>query len=136
MSMAGAVTALGDTLFPAESLIEGIKNDFSPTANFLVRLRMWHPVFAVSVGIYLLYMTQYIRESLDDSKVRQFTYAVIIIFGIQLGAGALNLLLLVPIWMQIVHLFLATLVWITLSLLSATALSLTLTAEKPGGEYE
>ena len=46
MSIAGAVTALGDTLFPAETLAEGIEQDLSPSAHFIVRLRVWHPVFA------------------------------------------------------------------------------------------
>ena len=34
-----------------------------------------------------------------------------------------NLLLLVPVWMQLVHLLLADAVWITLVLLSATAVA-------------
>jgi heme A synthase len=36
----------------------------------------------------------------------------------QLCAGALNLLLLAPVWMQITHLLLADLVWIALVLLA------------------
>jgi heme A synthase len=48
----GAITALGDTLFPAESLRAGIAQDFSPTAHFLIRLRVWHPLLAVAVGVY------------------------------------------------------------------------------------
>jgi heme A synthase len=36
----------------------------------------------------------------------------------QLCAGALNLLLLAPVWMQIAHLLLADLVWIALVLLA------------------
>ena len=38
----GAVTALGNTLFPENSLIEGIKKDFSGTAHFLIQLRIFH----------------------------------------------------------------------------------------------
>ena len=123
MSMAGAVTALGDTLFPAETLIEGIRQDFSPTAHFLVQLRVWHPVFAVAVGLYLFYMVQYFRGLYADVQIRKFALWVLIIYGVQLTAGALNLILLVPVWMQIVHLFLATLVWIILTLLSAVVLA-------------
>jgi len=123
MSMAGAVTALGDTLFPAKTLIEGIQQDFSPTAHFLVQLRAWHPVFAVAVGIYLFYMAQFIRERFSSSQILKFTLWILIVYGIQLAAGALNLILLVPVWMQIIHLLLATLVWIVLTLLSAVILS-------------
>lgn len=123
MSMAGAVTALGDTLFPAETLVAGIEQDFSPTANFLVRLRVWHPVFAVAVGIYLVYLTQYLREHLSQPGLRRYSLAVLILFAVQLAAGVTNLLLLAPIWMQIVHLFLAILVWLALTLLAASVLS-------------
>jgi heme A synthase len=123
MSMAGAVTALGDTLFPVETLVEGIQQDFSPTANFLVRLRVWHPVFAVAVGIYLVYLTQYIREKYNSPEIRRRSIIVLFLFAVQLAAGAINLILLAPIWMQIVHLFLATLVWLALTLLAALVLS-------------
>ena len=123
MSIAGAVTALGDTLFPAETLAEGIQQDFSSTAHFLVQLRVWHPVIAVVVGLYLYYLTQYLRSQFADSLINKFATWVVVVFGIQLAAGALNLVLLVPVWMQIIHLFLATLVWIVLTLLSAVVLA-------------
>jgi heme A synthase len=123
LSMAGAVTALGDTLFPAETLAEGIRQDFSPTAHFLVQLRAWHPVLAVAVGLYLYYLARYLRTRFTDLLIRKFTLWMLLIFGIQLIAGALNLILLVPVWMQIVHLFLATLVWIVLTLLSSGVLA-------------
>jgi hypothetical protein len=37
-------------------------------------------------------------------------------------AGVVNVLLLAPVWMQIVHLLLADVLWITLVLLSAATL--------------
>lgn len=123
LSIAGAVTALGDTLFPAATLAEGIQQDISTTAHFLVRLRVWHPIFAVMVGFYIYYMVQTIRNQFAASLIRRFSLWVLIIYGIQLMAGALNLVLLVPIWMQIIHLLLATLVWLALTLLTAVVLA-------------
>jgi heme A synthase len=123
MSMAGAVTALGDTLFPVGSLAEGIQADLSPTAHFLVRLRVWHPFFAVAVGLYLYYLARHLLDLKPGPLVRKFTLGMVIIYGVQLGAGGLNLILLVPVWMQIIHLFLATLVWISLTLLSVIVLA-------------
>jgi heme A synthase len=123
MSMAGAVTALGDTLFPAESLAEGLAQDFSSTASLLVRLRVWHPVLAVMVGLYLFYLANSLRSNYQDANVRRYSLILMVLFVVQLGAGALNLVLLAPIWMQIVHLFLATLVWISLTLVYATVLA-------------
>src|SRR5262249_34868171 len=54
LGISGAVAALGDTLYPSTSLIEGLRQDFSPTASFLIRLRPLHPLIASSVGLYLL----------------------------------------------------------------------------------
>jgi heme A synthase len=39
---------------------------------------------------------------------------------VQVAGGVLNLLLLAPIWMQMVHLFLADLVWLSAVLLTAS----------------
>ncbi len=39
----GAIAALGDTLYPAGSLLSGLAADLSPTAHLLVRLRLAHP---------------------------------------------------------------------------------------------
>jgi heme A synthase len=123
MSMAGAVTALGDTLFPVGTLAEGIQADLSPTAHFLVRLRVWHPFFAVAVGLYLYYLVRHLLDLKPGLMVRRFAVGMVIIYGVQLGAGGLNLIMLVPVWMQIIHLFLATLVWISLTLFSVNVLA-------------
>jgi len=42
---------------------------------------------------------------------------------VQLGAGAVNLLLHAPIWLQLAHLLLSDLVWIALVLLCCAALA-------------
>ena len=51
----------------------------------------------------------------------------------QLGVGLLNAALLAPVWLQIVHLLLADLLWLALVLLSASSLAQT---EKPSEEFE
>jgi len=43
--------------------------------------------------------------------------------GVQLLGGLLNLLLLAPVWMQIVHLLVADLLWIAFVLLGARTLA-------------
>ena len=58
IGMSGAVTALGDTLFPVNSLAEGIAADLDPSAHFLIRLRVYHPVIAVLVAGYSLYLVR------------------------------------------------------------------------------
>ena len=123
LGASGAITALGDTLFPAGSLTEGIRQDFSPTAHFLVRLRLWHPLLAVALGLYLIWAGTLISALRPSRDTILFSRALKVLFVVQLLAGALNVYLLAPIWMQLVHLLLADAVWIALVLLAAAALS-------------
>lgn len=120
----GAMTALGDTLFPATSLQEGLQQDFSATAHFLVRLRVWHPVIAIGMGVYVVWASTAVYNLRPSPDTRRFSLAIKLLFGLQLAAGFLNVYLLVPVWMQMVHLLLADLVWIVFVLLGASALSL------------
>jgi len=122
VGVSGSITALGDTLFPASTLAEGIGQDFSPTTHFLVRLRIWHPTIAITTGLCLFFFAGWIGMSNRELPTRRLAYALCIILAVQLCAGLVNVLLLAPVWMQIVHLFLADAVWITMILLSAVLL--------------
>ncbi|HEX7976540.1 MAG TPA: COX15/CtaA family protein [Anaerolineales bacterium] len=132
LGVTGAVNALGDTLFPSASLAAGIQQDFSPTAHFLIRLRVWHPVLAVSVGLYLFFVGGLLAMFRPDPLLRRIVAALGVLVVLQLSAGLVNLILLAPVWMQIVHLFLADLVWITLVLLGADALGAAEPVPEPG----
>jgi len=55
--------------------------------------------------------------------VRRIALVAAGLYVAQVGLGFLNLFLLAPAWMQIVHLLAADLVWIALILLSAASLS-------------
>ncbi|MCL4401321.1 MAG: COX15/CtaA family protein [Acidobacteria bacterium] len=121
LGMSGVVAALGDTLFPPSSLAAGLRQDFSPAAHFLLRLRVLHPVIALCVGGYL------VVTGINAAPVRAVPgRSALLLTGVvalQLGAGMANIILLAPWWMQIVHLLLADFVWIAFVLLSAQALS-------------
>lgn len=119
----GAITALGDTLFPSGSLAEGLKQDFSPTAHFLVRLRVWHPVLAVLTGVYLFVTASLIYHQRPTAQSNHLRRAMQVLVVVQLAAGALNVVLLAPVWMQLLHLLLADLLWIALTLFAATTLA-------------
>lgn len=119
IGITGAITALGDTLFPSGSLVEGITRDFSPTAHFLERLRVWHPVVAVLVGLFVVILSTAIALFRANPIIRRLAVILAGLFILQLTAGMVNLVLLAPVWMQIVHLLLADLVWISLILLTA-----------------
>ena len=121
IAVTGAVVALGDTLFPAQSLAHGLAQDLSPTAHVFVRLRMFHPLFAVTGGLYLLIVAAIIASRDPGAgRLRSLATRTAAIVLVQLLAGGLNLLLLAPTAMQLVHLLLADLVWLSLVVLTFT----------------
>ena len=125
LGVSGAITALGDTLFPVSSLAEGIRQDLSPTAHFLIRLRVWHPLIAILVGFYLIFFSVLAALFRSSPANRKLAIAVSAIVVCQLIAGLINLLLLAPTWMQILHLLLADILWIAFVLFSASVVSST-----------
>ena len=119
----GAVTALGDTLFPAGSLSEGMRQDFSPTAHFLIQLRIYHPSMAVLVGAYTIFAGAFVAARRPGRTMRWFTRALVALFVSQLAVGVVNVVLLAPIFMQLIHLLMADLVWLTMVLAAAAGLA-------------
>jgi heme A synthase len=121
----GAITALGDTLFPATSLAQGLEQKFDPTANFMVRLRVVHPTLAVLMAVYIALLAQFVANRVGDAFTSKTARVLIGLFFAQLILGGINVVLLAPVWMQLVHLLMADLVWITFVLLTASALNAT-----------
>ena len=117
----GAVAALGDTLYPSGSFVEGLRADLSATSHALIRLRVWHPAIAVTVGALVILVTPRFVEPADVLGER-LGRAVVAAVGLQLIAGLGNVLRAAPIWMQRVHLRVADLVWVTFVLFSAQVL--------------
>jgi heme A synthase len=123
LGVSGAVTALGGTLFPVTSLAEGLKQDLSPTAHVLIRLRFFHPFIAILVSAVLIATAWYAHSLRPGARMKRLYTALIALIIIQLGAGLINLLLHAPVWLQIVHLLLSDLIWILLILLAFTTLA-------------
>jgi heme A synthase len=122
VGVSGAVAALGNTLYPDGSLAEGLAADLSPTSHFLIRLRILHPTLAVLTGVGLLFGASRLARGAGQTAA-SLARAVAWLSAIQLLAGAVNLALLAPVWMQLVHLLLADLLWIAFVLLGATVLA-------------
>lgn len=122
IGMSGAVAALGDTLYPAGSLQEALRQDLSVTSVLLIRLRLYHPIIAVAVGIGLLVLVHLVRDS-ESAAARRWAATLRLLVFVQVAAGGLNVLLLAPVWMQVVHLLLADVLWIYLVLTAAASLA-------------
>jgi heme A synthase len=121
VGVSGAIAALGDTLFPASSIAAGIQQDFDSTAHFLVRLRTFHPLLAVLAGVYVSFLVLRVIKSKVSPLATRIAWWTWLFVAIQLVAGLVNIVLLAPIWMQLVHLLLADLLWVALVLLVVEA---------------
>src|ERR1044072_8486113 len=125
LGVSGAVAALGATLVSegggATVDVEGM----SAAARLLFSLRhyMLHPALAVLVGGYLTYFALSTLKESGELWVRRWAWSVVALVLVQFGAGLLNAALLAPVWLQIVHLLLADLLWLALVLLSAASLA-------------
>jgi heme A synthase len=121
VGVSGAIAALGDTLFPARSLTQGFAQDLNPAAHIFLRLRMWHPVAAALAALWLAGWAAFLPTRRPDTRLA--SGAMMLLLGLQMAGGLLNLVLLAPVWMQMVHLLLADLTWVALVLLCATVLA-------------
>jgi heme A synthase len=121
VSVMGAITALGDTLFPSASLGEGLSADLSSASHMLVRLRTIHPILAVLVALHLMTSVWRIADGRPSgvSTARVLTALLVA----QLVAGVVNVVLLAPVWLQMVHLLMADAIWIAYVFLAADALT-------------
>lgn len=131
VAISGAITALGDTLFPAASLAEGLRQDMDPSQHFLIQLRIWHPLLSILTGVFLLIVARALRGQAASPTVARLSWILSVAVVVQLAAGLVNVVLLAPVWMQIVHLLLADLVWISLVLLSASAAAVSVPRFEP-----
>lgn len=123
LGASGAVTALGDTLYPVASLTEEAIRDLPAASRLLVRLRILHPFLAAGVAAYLLIMAVFVRSLRAGDRVDRLTWVLGVLFAVELAAGLLNVALAAPVWLQLVHLGVAYMVWLTLVLLAAAALA-------------
>jgi heme A synthase len=116
----GSLAALGDTIFPTASLKASIGQDFSAGSHILLRLRLLHPVVAAIAFLYIIWMAHKLSKNREDSS-RALTFLTTTLI-VQIALGVVNVLLLAPVWLQIIHLFVAEMLWILLILASSDVL--------------
>jgi heme A synthase len=114
VSATGAVTALGDTLYPPQGASVGARlaEDQASGANFLMRLRVIHPVLAVLAAALVATTAQKVVASGAWPGLRGLARSVIALGGAQLALGVLNVFLSAPGWLQVAHLAFALGLWI------------------------
>ena len=119
VGITGSMAALSTMLFPAETLSQGVAMDFDPESHPLLRLRIFHPISAVIAAVGILFISGWVRSQSAKGEVQWWAKAVSILVLMQIAFGAVTLLMLGPIVMQLGHLLLADLIWIAFVLMFA-----------------
>jgi cytochrome c oxidase assembly protein subunit 15 len=112
----GTLAALSDTLFPATSLAAAFTQDFSGSGGWLLRLRIVHPAAAMLAGLFIVWL---LARGWSRPNERGLALGVGGLLILQFGVGLLDVALLAPVWIQVVHLLGADVLWIALTVLAA-----------------
>lgn len=99
----GALAALGDTLYPSESLLKGFAMDFDINSHWLIKVRSFHPLFAFTLTALVLWFVE---------PKNRFGLTLISLGLSTLVVGLINLALLAPLPLQLGHLTIAISFWV------------------------
>jgi cytochrome c oxidase assembly protein subunit 15 len=119
VAVTGSLAALGDTLFPASSLGTAFAQDFSSTSEWLVRWRWTHPTVALLAGVFLIWLLVRAARRRSQWDNRALSVLVLILLALQFVLGILDVVLLAPVWLQILHLLGADVLWVAIVALAA-----------------
>jgi cytochrome c oxidase assembly protein subunit 15 len=114
VGVSGSLAALGDTLFPTTSLRAAFAQDISASSPMILRLRGVHPLCVAVAAVLVLILVAKSRGG--SQAAAQLGRAVVALLVLQIVAGVVDLALLAPWWMQLLHLLLADMYWIAVVL--------------------
>jgi cytochrome c oxidase assembly protein subunit 15 len=122
VSATGAVTALGDTVYPVHEsgLSARIREDQGTSAALLQRIRAIHPLLALGVAAFVVYAAALLPAYCPGHAVKRASQYLALAVCLQVLAGVTNIFLSAPGQMQVIHLLLANVAWISLILLAAS----------------
>jgi heme a synthase len=119
VGVTGSMAALGDTLFPATSFGNSLEQDFSAESSWLLRWRWTHPTVAILASIFLIWVLIRASRRGGPWDNRRLSALVVGMLAVQYVLGALDVWLLAPVWMQVIHLLGADVLWTALVVLTA-----------------
>ncbi len=119
VGVTGSLAALGDTLFPVTSIGAALAQDFSATSTWLVRWRWTHPTVAFFACLFLILLLVRASRRSNRWDNRKLSATILILIVVQYLLGMLDVVLLAPVWLQIVHLLGADVLWAALVVLAA-----------------
>ncbi len=127
VGVSGSLAALGDTLFPSASLRLAIAADLSSSAPALIRIRWVHPVSAALAAVCVLAL---LRRGWSRPRTAHSARWITWLLFAQFALGLADVLLLAPVWLQLLHLFGADLYWVALVVLCAHSILAAQTRER------
>jgi protoheme IX farnesyltransferase len=119
LGVSGAISAFGHQVRPD---VEGLSERLQAGAFWASKLAVAHPIGSASIGLFMFLMCGLIQHLRPDPFVKNACRTVIGLLALQMGVGLLNIFMSAPIFMQMIHLVLADLNWISLVVLATAAL--------------
>ena len=110
--ISGAIAALGDTLFPSDTFLEGARLDLAPSAHLFLKLRAIHPFTAVASALLLLFIAGQVMRN-GNRAAASAGKALGLLVLLQVLIGLVNLLLAAPAALQLLHLLVGDAAWIS-----------------------
>ena len=80
----GSIAALADVIFPSESFITGLAEDFDTKSEVLTRLRIFHPIVASALSLYLYSEANRLQ---NEYQVITKNIKLLIFLGVLLGVS-------------------------------------------------
>jgi cytochrome c oxidase assembly protein subunit 15 len=106
----GSVAALADTLFPSPSFTAAMAADFAANSPLLIRMRWMHPATALIAAACTVWLILGFRKRGMTTAALSLTVNL----AAQIIIGCLDVLLLAPTTLQVIHLLSADIFWISL----------------------
>ena len=98
LAFTGNIASLAGTLFPSSSLVHALTLDFLPESHMVLKLRILHPILAAGFFFALLW-------NANTFKILSFLTLCTFLLGL------ITLLTLSPVFMKLIHLFMAYTLW-------------------------
>ena len=119
VGVTGSLAALGDTLFPATSVGSALSQDLSSGSAWLLRWRWTHPALAFLASIFLIWLLVRAAQRSAYWDNRVLSAVALTLLAAQYVLGVLDVVLLAPVWLQVLHLLGADAFWAALVVLTA-----------------
>lgn len=111
LGVTGAMNALSHTLMPVKDVVAQSNR---ADAHWLQQFQPLHPYLSIAVGVFICIFAAMLAHLRPSDTVKKATKIAAATFACQLLMGYVNIKLDAPIWMQMVHLVLADVVFVSL----------------------